>query len=311
MIRPFVLSLAALLLLGLPAHAKDFLGTNEFIKDGQTLVAPNRAFHLMQQGDGNLCVYRGEPGNVKPGGPLWCSMRTGGTGKYFAVQQGDGNLCTYRGTGPGDNKGVLWCSGQAAGSGSYFVAQQGDGNLCTYRGTGPGDNRGRVWCTTVTEAPSRMPVCTTKGCGVAEPQFAAGTWGKHNCSGLTTPMLRAHCEERNGKWAAVEAKCAPRKGSKSHNACLKENNPAAYSTFSFSESDFLNCERSVRTECRNTLPDWMLWGAGGKGQMTSCSLTPMSAACADNMRIYKLCEGYLSAYYREECVIRARKFHGT
>lgn len=136
MIRAFVPSLAALLLLALPAQGKDFLGTNEFIKDGQTLVAPNRAFHLMQQGDGNLC---------------------------------------------------------------------------TYRGTGPGDNRGRVWCTTVTEAPARMPVCTTKGCGVAEPQSAAGTWGKHNCSGLTTPMLKAHCEERNGKWAAVEAKCAPRK----------------------------------------------------------------------------------------------------
>ena len=75
--KTYLAGIAAFLALAAPllAQGKDFLGTNEFIKDGQALVAPNRSFHLVQQGDGNLCVYRGEPGNVRPGGPLWCSMR--------------------------------------------------------------------------------------------------------------------------------------------------------------------------------------------------------------------------------------------
>ena len=47
---------------------------------GLTFVR-RRFIHLVQQGDGNLCVYRGEPGNVRPGGALWCSMHTGGAGK--------------------------------------------------------------------------------------------------------------------------------------------------------------------------------------------------------------------------------------
>lgn len=34
-------------------------------------------------------------------------------GSMFMIQQGDGNLCIYKGSGPSDNKGFVWCSGAA------------------------------------------------------------------------------------------------------------------------------------------------------------------------------------------------------
>jgi hypothetical protein len=141
---------AAAAALAQPAQ-RQYLRNGEFLPSGQYLASENRAFFAMQQGDGNLCVYKGAaPDNNL--GYLWCNGAAAGNGQYFAVMQGDGNLCTYRGTGPGDNKGYHWCNAKAAGAGEYFTIVQGDGNLCTYRGTGPGDNRGYIWCSGATSA---------------------------------------------------------------------------------------------------------------------------------------------------------------
>jgi hypothetical protein len=151
--------------------------------------------------------------------------------------------------------------------------------------------------------------CTVKGCGVREPEGAGGSWGRHNCSGLVTASLKQHCEERNAKIPAVEAKCAPLRGTKGGNACLQTNDPPVYDSFHFSNVDYLNCESSVSQTCKDQVPNWMLFGSGGQGQVRSCEDTPRSASCVAQMRLYKLCGDYVftSGYYQEECLIRARK----
>src|SRR5262249_12506057 len=59
---------------------------------GQYLVSENKQFFLIQQTDGNLCVYKGSSPSDNRGG-LWCHNKVGG-GPSFTVMQGDGNLCT-------------------------------------------------------------------------------------------------------------------------------------------------------------------------------------------------------------------------
>jgi hypothetical protein len=150
--------------------------------------------------------------------------------------------------------------------------------------------------------------CTTPRCGVKEAGHSPA-WGRHDCSGLTTPSLRTHCEARNAKVPAVEAKCAPLQGKKSYNACMKDNDPKVYDSFGFTNVDFLNCENVLPPTCKDQVPSWLLFGSGGRGQVQNCEQTPRSASCATNMRLYKLCGDnlFLSHYYAEECLIRARK----
>lgn len=122
-----------------------FITTNQYLREGDFLLADNKAYFAYLQGDGNFCVYRGSgPGDNK--GNVFCLPgRDSGAGQYFAAVQADGNFCTYRGTGPGDNKGNIYCSGSARAQNAYFLIMQGDGNLAVYAGTGPGDNKGLVW----------------------------------------------------------------------------------------------------------------------------------------------------------------------
>ena len=127
-----------------PGPVGNYLATGGNLGVGQYMVSANKAFFAIQQGDGNLCVYKGS-GPSDNRGYLWCHMRPGGSGDYFTVMQGDGNLCTYRGTGNADNRGYQWCSMQTASGGQFFVTEQDDGNLCVYRGTY--QNYGAaVWC---------------------------------------------------------------------------------------------------------------------------------------------------------------------
>jgi hypothetical protein len=124
---------------------RTMLKHGEFLKTYEYLVADNKAFFAVMQGDGNFCVYRGS-GPADPKGLAYCTRNTSaGSGLYFATLQGDGNFCIYRGTGPGDNKGFVDCTSSASGAGQYFAIMQGDGNFAVYRGTGPGDNKGLVW----------------------------------------------------------------------------------------------------------------------------------------------------------------------
>jgi hypothetical protein len=127
------------------AAGRSYMTTNQYMREGDFLVADNRSHFAMMQGDGNFCVYRGSgPGDNK--GNIYCRPgRSSGGGAYFAAVQSDGNFCVYRGTGPGDNKGIITCSNSAGFKGDHFLIVQGDGNLVVYRGTGPGDNKGFVW----------------------------------------------------------------------------------------------------------------------------------------------------------------------
>ena len=114
------------------------LGNGQFLSTGDFLVADNRQYFAIMQGDGNLCVYRGSgPGNNQ--GFVWGSVQVGGyaprPGYYLAIMQGDGNLCVYRGgVSP---QGFVWGSVQDGGyppvAGNYLAVMQGDGNLCVYR----------------------------------------------------------------------------------------------------------------------------------------------------------------------------------
>jgi len=156
LIRIVSASLALAAGAALAQPARSYLLPGESLGTGKYLVSDNKAFYVTQQGDGNLCVYKGSgPGDTV--GYLWCNMATGPTGQYYVTQQGDGNLCVYKGTGPNDSKGYHWCNMKTGGGGQFFTIVQGDGNLCTYRGTGPGDNRGGQWCSGATSPVSWSP----------------------------------------------------------------------------------------------------------------------------------------------------------
>ena len=127
---------------------KSYLATGEALQTGQYLVADNKAFYAVMQGDGNLCVYKGS-GPTDSIGNLWCNMVTAPGGAFYATQQGDGNFCVYKGT-PQASKGYHWCNMKTGAGGQFFTVMQGDGNLCSYRGTGPGDNKGYQWCSGAT-----------------------------------------------------------------------------------------------------------------------------------------------------------------
>jgi len=132
------------------SKGRSYIITGENLSTGQYVVSDNKAFFLIQQGDGNLCTYKGSgPSSMLPGA-IWCHNKVGRGGQFYTVMQGDGNLCTYYGTGNGDQRGYDWCSMALGGGGQFFVVQQDDGNVCVYKGTRPGDNRGYVWCSGAT-----------------------------------------------------------------------------------------------------------------------------------------------------------------
>jgi hypothetical protein len=136
-----------------------FLKTGEYLGTNDYLVADNQLFFAIQQGDGNLCVYRGSgPGDNH--GLLWDTHATAGGGKFFAVLQADGNFCTYRGSGPGSQGSWLWGSQATAPGGVFFAALQGDGNLCVYKGKDPGDNKGYVWGTQAIDPVADFEIAT-------------------------------------------------------------------------------------------------------------------------------------------------------
>jgi len=139
LLAALVLSLAA------PALAqKAVLKTNEYLKPNEYLVAGNKAFFAVMQGDGNFCVYRGSgPSDNK--GHVYCLQSERGPGRYFAILQADGNFCVYRGSGPTDMQGAVACIGPHGDKAPSFLIMQDDGNLALYRGIGPEDNKGYLW----------------------------------------------------------------------------------------------------------------------------------------------------------------------
>ncbi|MFD8479748.1 hypothetical protein [Kitasatospora sp. NPDC059673] len=87
---------------------------------------------LIEQGDGNLVLYR-----KKDGGVIWASG-TYGHPDAVAVQTGDGALAVA------DNNYLYWDSGTWNNPGAYTKVQS-DGNLVVYRQGGGPANGGSLW----------------------------------------------------------------------------------------------------------------------------------------------------------------------
>jgi len=114
------------------ANKGSYLKTNEFLAVGDYLVSESGLFFVLMQTDGNLCVYRGTPEDIR-GFAVWCSMgKSLEKGQYFAVMQEDGNFCVYKGNSPGDASvtGFVWGSmRKSLEKGQYFAVMQEDGNF--------------------------------------------------------------------------------------------------------------------------------------------------------------------------------------
>ncbi|WP_310964130.1 hypothetical protein [Nocardioides terrisoli] len=106
------------------------VGVYNQLAAGQRLTA-NRgirsasgAYRLIQQGDGNLVVYKGSDA-------VW-SARTNGAGRW-SVMQRDGNFVVY--AGPTTAATAVWSSSTQGAAGSRLVMQD-DGNLVVYSAGG-------------------------------------------------------------------------------------------------------------------------------------------------------------------------------
>jgi len=100
----------------------------ESLTTNQEMSSYDNRFHLVMQGDGNLVLYQGLPGQSMTA--LW-STGTWGTSGNTAVMQTDGNFVLYDST-----NGALWSSGTWNNSGAY-LAVQNDGNVVVYKNSTP------------------------------------------------------------------------------------------------------------------------------------------------------------------------------
>ncbi|CAM6098450.1 unnamed protein product [Calypogeia fissa] len=89
------------------------------------LVSKNRKYTLLNQGDGNVCIY-----NAK-GNCTWATNTAWSAGAGNFYMQRDGNLVLYR-----DRRGdgaPQWASNTCGhGTGPYKLVMQDDGNLVVY-----------------------------------------------------------------------------------------------------------------------------------------------------------------------------------
>ncbi|HEY8318417.1 MAG TPA: hypothetical protein VIG76_06260 [Amnibacterium sp.] len=95
---------------------------------GQTLLAPNGRYHLTQQSDGNLVLYK------DTGRAIW-NTHTFGKG-YRTTMQADGNLVVSTST-----HHAVWAS-RTYGKHATYAAMQSDGNFVLYTSAGK-----PVWAT--------------------------------------------------------------------------------------------------------------------------------------------------------------------
>lgn len=140
--RSLVVALAATLVVGLlvatpaTAAARSSLAAGETLAAGRSLVAPDGAYRLTLQTDGNLVL-------AAPGRVLWNS-RTSGTGDADVLTlQGDGNLVLRSGDGR-----AVWHTSVGTG---VLLAVGDDGNLAVT------DAAGRVVWQTRTPGPTLTP----------------------------------------------------------------------------------------------------------------------------------------------------------
>lgn len=114
---------------------RDRLNNNETLGNGEHLVAPNGAYFLVMQTDGNLVGYTSC--DFKPINAFWSSKTNGkGTGPYRCVMQDDGNLVVYD-----THNQALWASNTMnKGAKPHSLVVQSDRNVVVYDG-----NRRPTW----------------------------------------------------------------------------------------------------------------------------------------------------------------------
>ncbi|MFY7887186.1 MAG: hypothetical protein ACOVOV_20300, partial [Dolichospermum sp.] len=77
-------------------------------KDAQCMLSNNMS-EAMQYGKATNCTKVSD-GSWSGGGMSNALYSTTPTSNYHLLLQGNGNMCIYRGTGPSDNQGGIWCS---------------------------------------------------------------------------------------------------------------------------------------------------------------------------------------------------------
>jgi hypothetical protein len=163
--------------------------------------------------------------------------------------------------------------------------------------------------------------CTKQRCGIIErrgggPRAASGPI--HDCSGLVTASLKKQCEARNA--AAAEAQKACRQpwggpdgtGYKGYADCLAGKLPKLPDSLQFTDWDVRRCQDDLRTFCtqRPPRPIDALFPPLPGTSYEDCVKEVRPAACESKPRLYRLCGGplvFMDAFYREECLIRARQ----
>ncbi|MBV6321133.1 hypothetical protein [Duganella violaceipulchra] len=135
---------ALLLLSAFSIQAKE-IGAGQSLRVGQTIESDDGKYFLIQQGDGNLVVYR--KADMKP---IWAAYANG----EQALIQTDGNFVQYRGETIPAN--AVWSSGTGGGafSRNYRLGVSNYGNAYVM------DARGYIRWTSNADSQTTAPIRT-------------------------------------------------------------------------------------------------------------------------------------------------------
>jgi len=109
-----------------PYNSNSYLGANQKLTSGQTLISPNGHAKLQMGSNGNLVLYNTQ---TTPNATAWSTSTSGNTGAYM-LMQADGNLVVYKSNGT-----PLWASATYGHNNSY-LGLTNTGNLAVYSQSG-------------------------------------------------------------------------------------------------------------------------------------------------------------------------------
>lgn len=120
---------------------KTFLGSGEFLRNGEYLFSPDGAWRLGLWGKkeapgtkSTLFVFRIDPKDRKKYHIAW-RVEFEAHDDIYGVMQTDGNFCVYQGKEPENQGKCLWATGtNQAQQVDWTVHMQQDGNFCVYNG---------------------------------------------------------------------------------------------------------------------------------------------------------------------------------
>lgn len=111
-------------------QAWSVVNTHEFMREGDWITSPSRAFYATLQNDGKICVYPGADPSHNAGAAKWCNQTATASPPFAALMQSDGNLVIYKGATWEVHNGVQWQAGtNNAPGGSFRTVVRDDGVL--------------------------------------------------------------------------------------------------------------------------------------------------------------------------------------